>query len=162
MASAIRSGFSGSSVMRTPVASWTALAIAAGAGDDRRLADAAGAEGTGRRGHLDDDRLDVRQVGRGELPVVEQARVRQPPVLVEHQPLGQRDAEALHRAALHLALDAERVDGLADVLDDHEVVDRHLAGVRVHLDPRELGREAGRLLGEGRVALPSTGGVFDM
>src|SRR2546427_183648 len=95
---------------------------------DRRLADTAGAERSGRRRLLHDDGLDVRQVGGGELAIVEQARVHEPALVVIHQPLGQRHAEALHGPALHLALDAEGVDGFPDVLHDDEIVQRDLAG----------------------------------
>src|SRR5437660_12823614 len=44
-------------------------------GHDRGLADAAGAEGAGRRGLLAADRLDVGKVGRGPLVVVEEPRL---------------------------------------------------------------------------------------
>ena len=108
MAASTRDGFIGRSLKRAPVASKTALAMAAGGGHDGGLADAAGPEGPGRRGHLDDDRLDLREVGRGQLPVVEQARIREPPLLVEEEALREGEAEALDGAALHLALDAER------------------------------------------------------
>src|SRR5437588_11854868 len=79
--------------------------------NDRRLANAARTERSGRRRLPHADGLDVRQVGGGELAVVEQARVHEPALVVVHQPLGQRHAEALHGPALHLALDAEGVDG---------------------------------------------------
>src|SRR5712692_5875037 len=89
--------------------------------NDRRLTDPASTEWTLWRGHLDHDCLDVRQIGRGQLAVIEQAGVGQPSLIVVQQPLTQREAEALHRTTLHLPLDAERVDGFADVLGDDEV-----------------------------------------
>ena len=70
----------------------------------------------------------------------------------ERQRFGQRHPETLDRAALHLALDAEWVDGLAHVLDDDEVVQLDLAGVGIDFDPGQLGAEGRRLLREGRMA----------
>ena len=72
-------------------------------------------------------------------------------------------AETLDGAALHLALDAQRVDGAARVLDHHEVVQGELARVGVDLDARQLRREGRAPAGRrpGRLT-PRTGGTFDM
>src|SRR2546425_9710159 len=59
-------------------------------GHDRGLADAAGAEGAGRRGLLDDDRLDVGKVGRGQLLVVEETRISETALVIALEGPGPR------------------------------------------------------------------------
>src|SRR5205807_2948489 len=64
-----------------------------------------------------------------------------PILVVVYEGFGQGHAEALDGPALHLPLDLERIDRLADVLGDDEVMQGHLAGVGVDLDPRERSEE---------------------
>ena len=55
------------------------------------------------------------------------------PLVVVHGLLEQRLGDALGDAAVHLALDDQRVDHLADVVDGHVLADRDPAGLGVHL-----------------------------
>ena len=111
---------------------------------DRRLADAAHAVGMARVRHLDDHRVDHRQVGGHRHAVVEEARVLQLAVVAVDVLLVERPADALRHAALVLALDVARVDGAAGILDRRVAQDRDLAGLGVDLDVGDVGGEARR------------------
>ena len=84
--------------------------------------------------HLDDDRVDHRQIERGGHAVIEQAGVQHGAVRAHVILLVERPADALHAAALHLPLDVAGMDGLAGVLHRGEAQDRDLAGFGIHLD----------------------------
>ncbi len=92
---------------------------------------------------LHQDRLDHRQVGCDRDPVVEEARVIEPPVLVVDVFLVERPADPLRDAALDLALDIARVDRAADVLDRGVAQDLDLARLLVDLDVADTRRKAG-------------------
>ena len=115
--------------MRTPMARAMALPTAAMRRDDRHLADAAHAVGMRRIGHLDQDGLDHRQVGGDRHAVVEEARILELALGVVDVLLVQRPADALHGAALELALDVGRMDRRADVLRRGVAADGDAAGV---------------------------------
>ena len=134
----------GRSVMRSPIASRDRVGDRRHRRDDRHLADAARAERMARVRHLDQDRLDHRQVGGHRAAVVEEARVIHLAVLVVDVLLVQRPADALRDAALDLALDVARVDRAADILHRGVAQDRDLAGLRVDLDVADMRAEAGR------------------
>ena len=104
-----------------------ALAIAGRRSDDRRLAHAAHAVRMGRIRHLDDDRVDHRQVQRRGHAIVEIAGVQHPVLVVEEVFLVQRPADALHAPALHLPFDVAGMDRLAGVLHGRVAQDRDLA-----------------------------------
>src|SRR5262249_32748351 len=94
---------------------------------------------------LDHDGLDIREVRRDRNPVVEETGVLQTAIRPVDVLLVQRPADALHDAALHLALDVLRVDGAARILRANVTQDLHLPGFGVDLDVAELGRKAGAL-----------------
>ena len=96
--------------MRTPIASRIALATAAIGGTIGTSPTPAHAERMARVRHLDDHRVDHRQVGGDRHAIVEEARILQPAVLVVDVFLVERPADALRGAALDLALDIARVD----------------------------------------------------
>ena len=74
-------------------------------------------------------------------------------VLVVDHRLVQAPADALHRAAVDLALDQHRVEREADILDRDIVLQRDLAGVGIDRDFRQVDHKAGRVLLDRRAAL---------
>ena len=84
---------------------------------DRDLADAACAKRMPWVRHLDQDRVDHRQVGANRHAVVEEAWVLQAAVLVVDVFLIERPADALRHTALHLALNIRGMYGPAHILD---------------------------------------------
>ena len=119
----MRSGVAGKRVDRLADRVDDRVADRRARGHDRRLADDARPVRPGLGRHLDDDRLDHRQVAAGQQPVVEQAGVGDPPVLVVDELLGQGHADALNGAALDLSLDRHRVDRQPSVLRGHDPLD---------------------------------------
>ena len=133
-----RAGVIGSSVSRAPVAAAMALAIAGGAamtgGSPTPLAPK-GPSGAGTstiRVSIGGTWSVERQRVLGERAAAELA------VLVVGELLEQRPADALRGAALHLALDERRVERLADVLRDDMGEQRHVAGLAVDADVRQV------------------------
>ena len=109
---------SAAAAKRTPVASRIAFATAASGGHDRRLADAAHAVGVRADSATSTITVSMHRQVRGHRhAVVEEARVLHHALGIPDVLLVQRPADALRRAALHLALDVARVHGLAGVLD---------------------------------------------
>ena len=102
-----------------------------------------------RIGHLDDHRIDHREIRRHRHAVVEESRVLDHAAVVEDVLLVERPSDPLGRAALHLALDIARVDGLSSVLNGRVAEHRDLAGFGIDLDVTQVRREAGA--GHGRV-----------
>ena len=84
---------------------------------DRDLADAACAKRMPWVRHLDQDRVDHRQVGADRYAVVEEAGVLQAAVLVVDVFLIERPADALRHTALHLPLNIRGMYGPAHILD---------------------------------------------
>ena len=85
-------------------------------------------------GHLDQDGLDHRQVGGDRHAIVEEAWILELALGVVDVLHVQRPADALHGAALELALDIGRMDRRADILRRGVAVDGDAAGVLVHLE----------------------------
>ena len=142
IAASTRGGEIGRSAKRFPVAAVMAFATHASGGT-------IGASPTPRtpygcRGirHLDDHRVDHREIRRHRHAVVEEARVLDHAVLVEDVLLVERPADPLDRATLHLTLDIARVNGLAGVLNRRVAEHRDLAGFRIDLDVTQVCREA--------------------
>ena len=79
--------------------------------DQRRLADALGAEGTDGSAILDEDGLDLRHVAEGRDQIVVQILGPAGDVL-----LHQRQPQPLGDAAVDLAFDHCRIDGTADIM----------------------------------------------
>ena len=78
--------------------------------------------------------------------------------------LVERPTNALHRAALHLALDVRRVNGPASILDDRKAQDIHLAGLGIDLDVSDIGRKGAsdaRVWIHGGAANDGTAGLFE-
>ena len=66
--------------------------------------------------------------------------------------LEQRVADALRDAAMHLPVGDHRIDDAAGILGHEEFLDRHMAGLDVDLDDRDvarIGERAGRIVGAG-------------
>ena len=84
---------------------------------DRDLTDAACAKRMPWIRHLDQDRVDHRQVGANRYAVVEEAWVLQAAVLVVDVFLIERPADALRHTALHLALNIRGMYRPAHILD---------------------------------------------
>ena len=86
--------------------------------------------------------------------VVDQRGVAQQPVVVVDRLLPQRLGDALHDAAVELALDDHRVDLGAAVVDRGVVEQLDTAGLLVDLDDRHVGpereHEVGRVVGAPR------------
>ena len=82
-------------------------------------------------GHSHDYRVNHGQVEGGGHPVVQEGRVEHLAVVVEAVFLVERPANALHGAALNLALHLAGVDSLAAVLDGGEPEQFHFAGIGV-------------------------------
>ena len=80
-----------------------------------------------------------RQVGRARHEVVDERARHQGAGVVVHRLLEQRLRDALDEAAVHLALDDQRVDDLADVVDAGVVADLDLTGLGVDLDRAQVG-----------------------
>ena len=85
--------------------------------DDRDLANPACAKRMPWVRHLDQDRVDHRQIGADRYTVVEEAGVLQAAVLVVDVFLIERPADALRHTALHLALNIRGMYGPAHILD---------------------------------------------
>ena len=141
----MRRGVSGDSVISTPSgasASLTALAIAAGGAiappspmpfwPNARV-------GRGRLHVIDAHRGHFG--GAGQQVVGERRRQRLA-LRVERHLLVERGADALRRAAEHLAVDDHRVHQRAAVLDDHVVEDLDVAGLGVDRHGRRRGRRS--------------------
>ena len=95
-----------------------------------------------RVGHLDQDGLDHRQVRGDRHAVVEEARVLELALGVVDVLLVQRPADALHGAALELALDIGRMDRRADILRRGVAADGDDAGVGIDLEVDAVHAEA--------------------
>jgi hypothetical protein len=108
-----------------------AICDGGGGGHDGRLSDATRPERAGRGRHFNQERLDIGQIRRRQLAVVEQARIGHLPQVVVEQSLAQGKPETLHGAALHLTLNTKRINGPADILGDHEAVQRDQSSVGV-------------------------------
>ena len=134
----------GSSHIRTPVAAMDGVGHRRRRRHDRRLAHAPHAIGMGRIGHLDDDRVDHRQVERRGHAVVEVAGVLHVSLAVEHVLFVQRPADPLHGPPLHLAFDVAGMNRLAGILNGRVAQDRHLARVGIDLDVDDVRAEAVR------------------
>ena len=84
--------------------------------------------------HLDDDRVDHRQVVGDRHPVVQERAVHHVAPVVHEVLFVQAPADALGRSALHLPLDVARVDRLARVLRYCRSEHLDLARLRVGLE----------------------------
>ena len=91
-----------------------------------------------QRGRLDVAVLDGGHLGRRRQEVVEEGRRERVAVVVVHELLVQHAADALHHAAVDLALDDVRVDHDAAVLAHHVAEDRDFAGRRVDRDRADV------------------------
>ena len=89
-------------------------------------------------GHLNDDRINHWQVQAGGHPVVEEAGVQHPALVVHEVFLVQRPADTLHHAALDLALDVAGVYGPPGVLQSGVAKNSHLARVGVYLHVHDV------------------------
>ena len=143
IASSTLGGDSGSSVMRTPDRVADRVADGGQRRDDGRLAAAPDAVGVVRIGHLDNLRVDHRQVGRHGYAVVEKPGIVQHAVVVVDVLLVQRPADPLDRASLHLTLDVVGVDRGAGILDGGEARHRGATRLAIKVDVRQVDREGG-------------------
>ena len=105
--------------------------------DERRLADAFGAEGALRFRILDQPDVDLRHVADRRDQIVVQVLG-----AAGDELLHQREAEPLRDAAMDLALDEGRVDGAADVVGGDHAQHLRRAEDHVDLDLRHLRRKA--------------------
>ena len=117
----------------------------------RRLADALGAERSGRIEALHDVDGDLRHVERRRHDVIGQVGIDVAPLGVEQHLLLQRHADAHRNAALDLAFDQHRIDGGAAIMRGGDAQDFDLAGLVVDVD---LGDLRGVDVGRERLALP--------
>src|SRR5581483_5503217 len=92
----------------------------------------------------DQDGLQVRNVGRRQELVIAQVQVGHA-ALVEPQVFAEGHAQPLDDAAIDLPLMCDRVKDDADIVRGDEAVHPQLAGLRVYLNLRDLGGEAGDL-----------------
>ena len=88
-------------------------------------------------------------VGRGEQVVRQGHRQGLPGIVVAH-PFVERRADAMHDAAMDLALDQHRIDHAAAIVDDEVAPEPHLSGLAVdlgldHMGPVGIGH-GGRLV----------------
>ena len=119
-----------------------------GRGDGARLADALGPQRVRRRGGGRPVGREVRQVGRPGDEVVDERRRRQRPLVVVDRLLVEGLRDALGEATVHLALDDQRVDDLADVVDADVVADGDPTGLGVDLGRAQVGAvREGEVLG---------------
>src|SRR6266852_4563708 len=91
--------------------------------------------------HLDNYRLDHRQVETRRHPVIEKARVTQDALFVVEIFLVQGPSDSLSHTALHLPFDVARMDGAPGVLRYRGAQYLHLARILVDLDVNAYGRE---------------------
>ena len=106
----------GRSRRRIPVAPWIALATAAIGGTIGTSPTPRTPKGCRRIRHLDDDRVDHRQIRRDRHAIIEEPGVIEAPLLAVNVLLVERPADPLRNAALDLAFDIARMDGSADIL----------------------------------------------
>ena len=85
-----------------------------------------------------------RDVGGGGAQVVHERAGEQVAVLVVDDPLEKRRADAVREPAAYLALDDQRVQHPAGVVDAHVVEDAHGAGLALDLDDGDVDQEAVR------------------
>ncbi len=87
--------------------------------------------------------LEIRQVGGARDAVVHERAGRELARGVVLAAFGERLADALREAAMHLAVDDHRIDDLAEIVHRHPFLDLHLAGFRIDLDLADVaaGRE---------------------
>ena len=132
-ASRMRSGVIGSSVMRNPTASATALVTAGRKSGERSLARFLGAEGTVGIEAFDDMHLDRRGLHHRRDGIAKQARMQRQAALVASL-FAQGLSHAHPYRALDLPLDRERVDGAPAIMRDPYLLDADHAGVGIDLD----------------------------
>ena len=109
-----------------------------GRGDAAGLADALDAEHVARRGGLGAAGVEVRQVGRARDEVVDHRAGDEVALGVVDGLLVQRLRDALGEPAVDLALDDDRVDDLADVVDADVLADLGEPGLGVDLDRAQV------------------------
>ena len=110
------------------------IADCRGNGDDRRLAQRLVAVGTHRVVHLQEDRLQIRDVERRRDLEVEQVIVQRPAFFVVQKLLAQGVTDAHCHAAMHLGLGQLRIEQSTGVMDIHEMIDLHGPHLHVHRD----------------------------
>ena len=137
-----RSGVAGIWISVTPrceSASSTALITAGAAAIVPGLPHALRAERMVGRLALGAVELVRRQLGRRRHEVGRERAVREVAVLVVDRLLVERRRDALRDAAVHLAVDDQRVDDRADVVDRDVADEPRVARLRVDLDDRRVG-----------------------
>ncbi len=87
---------------------------------------------------LGDQHVDRRHLACGGHQVVREGDRQRLAALVVEEFLEQSAAEPLRKAAGDLALDQHRIDRAADVVGDEIALDRHAAGVAVHLGDGDM------------------------
>ena len=111
-----------------------------GGGDrhDRRLGDTLRAEWALRVGVLEEDDLDLRDVGRDRQAIRLERPLAVAAIGPDREAFVERVADALRDATLHLADDPDRVDGATHLLRHDVAHDRDDPGHRVDVDLGEM------------------------
>src|SRR5712691_8352958 len=122
---------------------------------DGHLTHPSHAKRVGGIGHLDDHRIDHREVQTRGHAIVQEARIDHAAGLVVVILFIQSPADALHRPALHLILHIAGMNRLAGILDGGVAQDGDLACLRIHLHIHEVRGDA--WTGAARID-PSTAG----
>ena len=105
-------------------------------------------------GHLDDHRVNHRQVRGNRDAVIEEDRVLKPPILAIDIFLIKRPADPLRRAALKLPFNIRRMNCLPGILHHGVANDARVPGLRVHLYIYDMGAKTAAKAHRGRLKMP--------